>query len=246
MKPKQEKTPEELHDEIVEETIRESSGSSGKIKDEEIRNHMGKIFLYFIAGFIVLMFILWVLPSSFIKVDPEPKAVPKLADIIPDSLAMPNQANLSIPQGQIILKYVTPNEPVVKDAATRIATYGCEANMESYKVCQAKAIYYFVRDNFAYVSETDDYYQTPREMFYSKGGDCDDFAIMLASMEEAIGIPSRFVEVPGHVYVQIYIEDALNKYKQEDGWINVDATCRNCEFGSISTEFKDLPKNIIW
>jgi len=56
---------------------------------------------------------------------------------------------------------------------------------------------------------------------------------LLANLEEAIGIKTRFVFIPGHVYVQIKLDSALKKYKTNDEWINLDPTCDYCSFGEI-------------
>jgi len=224
-----------IHKEILKEAISEAeSGEAGKGRNP---------IFYISALFIIILLVLWALPLSTVKLDPEPRNMPLLNDILPDILSMPN---ISRPNGTNIRSFVDPINHVVKRAATKIVTQSCEPSKDAYKVCQAKAVFYFVRDNFAYVSETDEYIQTPEEMFYSRGGDCDDFAVLLASMEQAIGTPTRFVQMPRHVYVQVYVQDAHKKYKQEDGWINLDATCKSCGFGSVAVKYKNLPKRYIW
>jgi tetratricopeptide (TPR) repeat protein len=48
-----------------------------------------------------------------------------------------------------------------------------------------------------------DYVQFPRQTLIFKGGDCDDLSVCYASLLEAIGIPSAFITVPGHIYVAL-------------------------------------------
>jgi transglutaminase-like putative cysteine protease len=65
------------------------------------------------------------------------------------------------------------------------------------------------------------------------GADCDGLSILLANLEMAIGVPTRFAFIPGHSYVQVKIDAAPKKYKEADGWISLDPTCRHCDFGEV-------------
>jgi transglutaminase-like putative cysteine protease len=62
--------------------------------------------------------------------------------------------------------------------------------------------------------------------------------VLLASLLEAIGIPTRLAFVPRHVYVEAYIPDAPRRY-QQDGWVSLDATCKECDFGEVMWQFRD-------
>ena len=108
---------------------------------------------------------------------------------------------------------------------------GCKSS----KVCNAKAIYYFVQQNINYVNDpvSREYLASTTETLSTGSGDCDDYSILLSNLLQSIGIPTRFVFVPSHVYVQANLPDAMKKYQQEDSWVNLDATCSNCEFGNI-------------
>jgi transglutaminase-like putative cysteine protease len=108
-------------------------------------------------------------------------------------------------------------------------------------------MFYFVRDNIEYVNDPvkKEYIKGAKETLVSKVGDCDDHSVLLANLLQAVGIDARFVLITNHIYVQIYLEDARNKYKQEDGWINLDPTCSNCEFGEVSYSTALSPKNTI-
>jgi transglutaminase-like putative cysteine protease len=196
--------------------------------------------VYILAVFFALLIILMVVPYYSIRANPEPSRQILLNDVIPAGLNIP-PANHTPDYKSDYYLLVTPTNPTVKDIATQIATYGCGSNA----ICQAKAEFYFVRNSFAYVSETDDYLQSPQEMLLTRGGDCDDHAIMLANLMQAIGIPTKFVFVPGHVYVDIYLEDVPRKYKNDYGWVSVDATCKSCDFGEIPQKYADVEKMYI-
>ncbi|MBN1502533.1 transglutaminase domain-containing protein [Candidatus Woesearchaeota archaeon] len=181
------------------------------------------------ALFLVLIIVLINIPLSGIKIDPEPQNVPGL-EIIPKDIELADR--ISVEERQDFLRLINPADPVIKQVADIIAAESCDSN----KVCQAKAIFYFVRDNFDYVSDPTEfeYIKSARESLISKAGDCDDAAILAANLMEAIGINTQFVFIPNHVYIQIYLPDALSKYKEKGGdWINLDPTCESCKFGEI-------------
>ena len=68
---------------------------------------------------------------------------------------------------------------------------------------------------------------------------------MLATLLGSVGIDTRFVFVPGHVYVEAWIPDALRRYKSEDDWVPLDATCNSCGFGEIHYSYSDDAKSYI-
>jgi transglutaminase-like putative cysteine protease len=176
------------------------------------------------------LLILWLIPYYAVRLDPEPKYLPTIAEVIPKDM------NITVHNHQIFSvedynKLVTPSDPIIKYTADRIAGLSCEGS----RICQAKAIFYFVQKNFQYVSDplTFEYVKSAQESLASLGGDCDDASVLLANLEEAIGITTRFIFIPGHVYIQIYLPEAARKYKDKDSWVNLDATCSNCGFGEI-------------
>ena len=196
---------------------------------EEIQEHWYKGPIKYILGiFLIFILVLMIVPRYAVKLDPAPKRIPELGEVLPTNITILNN---SVSNRQDFLKLVKPNDPVIKQVADKVASISCDGQ----RVCQAKAVYYFVRDNFDYVSDPNkfEYVKSARESLVSGGGDCDDASVLLANLEEAIGVRSRFVFIPGHVYVQIWMPEAMNRYKTEDDWITVDATCRTCDFGEI-------------
>ncbi|MBW2977831.1 transglutaminase-like domain-containing protein [Candidatus Woesearchaeota archaeon] len=200
---------------MEEETIEPEPWYKGPIK-------------YIMGIFLVLLIVLMVVPRYAVKLDPSPNRIPELGEVLPLNITILNN---SVSSRQDFLKLVQPNDPVIKQVADKVASIACDGQ----KVCQAKAIYHFVRDNFDYVSDPNryEYVKSARESLVSGGGDCDDSSVLLANLMEAIGIKSRFVFIPGHVYVQIWLPKAMNRYKTEDDWITVDAVCKTCDFGEL-------------
>lgn len=227
------------HEEIFGDVRKEvESGKLDKIEDKP-KNPLVPIM---IALFILLIFIVSVVPYFYVKADPTPKNVPALGELITDSNIVNNTFKVS--SSIDFLKLLNPDDPFIKQIAVKIATQSCNDAQERAKLCQAKAIYLFVRDNIQYVNDpvfpADDYVETAPEVLYTGGSDCDGMAVLLANLEGAIGVPVKFVFIPNHVYIWIYIEDAPGKYfidkKDNFGWIRLDATCKDCGFGEIPTE----------
>jgi transglutaminase-like putative cysteine protease len=187
--------------------------------------------------FLILILILWLVPFYGIKQNPEPNYLPTIAEL--------NVPDMTIPEinSNKISAYVQVNSGI-KQIADKIVTLSCK---ETHKVCNAKAIFYFVQKNFNYLNDplTFEYYKTPQESLKSNSGDCDDASILLSSLLQSIGFQTRFVFVPGHVYVQVKIPEAVSSYKTEDDWINIDATCSNCKFGEISYTYSDAKKSYL-
>ncbi len=185
--------------------------------------------VYIIALFLVLMLIIWIVPYYSIKLDPEPKNIPEKESILPANITIEKRNTTFVTRNEF-LSLLNPNDQLIKQTASKVASQSCN----SEKVCQAKAIFYFMRDNFDYVSDPrTEYVESAREVLATGGSDCDGMAVLLANLEQAIGIETRFVFIPGHVYVQIKLDEAMKKYKTDDGWISLDATCSYCSFGEI-------------
>ena len=82
-----------------------------------------------------------VVPYYAVRLDPEPKNIPSIAEIVPDDFI---PGNVTWVRSKYLL-FVRPKS--VKPFADRIVSQSCEGN----KICNAKALFYFVRDNFDYV-----------------------------------------------------------------------------------------------
>lgn len=183
------------------------------------------------ALFLLLMLITWLVPYYSVKLNPEPADIPTISEIYSQFLVGVNIGNKT---GTDSLKeaamHVKTNDPILKQVSTKIAVKSCPSS----KLCHTKAIYYFVRDNIKYISDPveKEYISNPIETLKTGGGDCDDGSILLFAMLESVGIDAQIVTIPGHAFVKAYMPDAPAKY-QNDGWIYLDWTCRNCEFGKI-------------
>ena len=188
-----------------------------------------------IGLFLILLLVMWLIPYYGIKQNPEPNYLPTLENL--------NVPEMTIPEtnSEKITAYVQVN-PEIKQIADKIVTLSCE---ETSKVCNSKAIFYFVQKNFNYLNDplAFEYYKTPQESFNSNSGDCDDASILLSSLLQSIGLQTRFVFVPGHVFVQVKLKEAISRYKSEGDWVNLDATCSNCEFAELDYSYSGSKKS---
>ncbi len=194
---------------------------------------------YILAIGIIFILVLWLFPVYSVKLDPHPNVIPKLGEVLPDDINV-TESHFN----EISLVMVNGKDDVVKEVADKVSVRSCK---ESSKVCHAKALFYFVRDNFDYVSDPNkyEYVKSAKQSLVSGGGDCDDASVLLASLLDAVGIRSRFVFIPGHVYVQAYLPEALNRYKDKGDYVNLDAVCSSCEFGEISWKSFEKEKMIL-
>ena len=205
-----------------------------KHHEEEEREPWWKGPVKWIMGmFLVLMLIGMYFPYYNLKHNPAPTNIPNIDDIgwILEGEDV-NNLNRTNSLKQAIL-FVDPTNPMIKQAATTISTQSCEGS----KICNAKAVYYFVRDNIEYVSDPvgKEYIEPPVEVLKTGGADCESGAILLAALEESIGVSARFVLIPNHALIKIFMPDAPKRYRHGE-WIYLDWTCSSCDFGELSRE----------
>jgi hypothetical protein len=205
-------------------------------QEEELEEqpwHVGPIKIM-IGLFLALIIIMMAVPYYGVKLDPEPKKMITLSDLNVEQL---QTSNLTYSFDELY-KIVKPDDVQTKHIANLIASYGCDDS----RVCQAKAIYYFVRDNINYVRDpfNTEYIEDPKEVLKSKGGDCESGSILLATLEKAIGVQSQLVIISEHAYLRIKLPEAINKYKIEEDWVYLDWTCNECGFGEVP--WQDIQK----
>jgi hypothetical protein len=118
---------------------------------------------------------------------------------------------------------------------------------------QARRLYEYVRDEITYIYDPRNVeeVQPPEITLKLHAGDCDDKAVLLASLLLSIGFETCFFIAdtnndgyPDHVYVGVYLPDAPEIYKPlpekllDDGrnlhdWIPLDPACEDSDFGVI-------------
>ena len=209
--------------------------------EEIIEPWYKKPLTYVLALFLILLLVLWYFPSQSVKVDPEPSVIPPLSDVLPSEIVLGNRTSRLISQEDFV-SFVDPSDPVIKRIATQIASSACASGEI---VCQSKALFYFVRDNLDYVRDPVDfeYVEDPKEVLHNGGGDCESGALLLASLQESIGIDAQVVMIPGHAFLRVKLPEAVRRYKQDGDWVYLDWTCSGCAFGEIPLQNRDKKRS---
>lgn len=186
---------------------------------------------YIIMIFLILLLVMWFFPAYSVKIDPEPSKIVSLSELPLEDIQLNETQKYNLKNKNDLTAFINSNDPKIKQIATRIAAISCDGS----KICHAKALYYFVRDNIKYVSDpvNFEYVEDPKEVLVNGGGDCESGTILLASLMQADGISSQIVLIPNHAFLRIKLDNALRRYKAEDGYIYLDWTCSDCEFGEL-------------
>jgi tetratricopeptide (TPR) repeat protein len=148
--------------------------------------------------------------------------------------------------------YVTLSDHVV-DAfareATRIAALSHTGSVQRNIVFGAALVDALASIGFAYVPDPNNPYSAisetpravdtiayPRETLRRRTGDCDDSSVLLAALLENVGIATRFVDVPGHIFlmmdsgvhernrVALGVEESRTVVAGERVWIPLETT----------------------
>jgi hypothetical protein len=92
------------------------------------------------------------------------------------------------------------------------------------KIGQIERIFRYVTDRIIFLNDPGgEYVGNPLEVLRTQVGDCDCKATTLSTLLEAAGFPTRFVFVPGHVYVEVEIPSDLKHRLPERAFSRVDA-----------------------
>lgn len=198
--------------------------------------------IYIMAVFLILLLVVMIVPQYAIKIDPRPDKIPTFNEVFLFDANLSTET-YNLKSSADMIRFVTPENPIVKTTANKIVTTACD----SERVCYAKAIYYFVRDNFKYVSDPVDfeYVEKPQDFMLSGGGDCESGTLLMANLMEAVGIDAELVLIPGHAFLRIWMPEALNRYQMDGDWIYLDWTCSSCSFGEIPARNIKIEKRIL-
>lgn len=94
---------------------------------------------------------------------------------------------------------------------------------------QARACFYWVRDNIRYVGDVSgvETIHTPEELLKTMQGDCDDKSIMVCALLESIGHKTRFLAIGRHAgqYSHVLAETRIG-----NSWFAMETT-ENYAFG---------------
>lgn len=183
---------------------------------------------YLVGSILVILLIIWLVPTDLIPNRVHVKALPELSTITPMIKDIPER-----PQALNPYLYLTENDPTIKRIAATIVTSACATTDQH---CYADALGYFVRNNIKYVTDpTSEYYELPHETLLAGAADCDGQAILLSSLMRAVGIQTRFGEQPGHLYVEAYLpKKNIFARSYVYAWHPYDPTCKSCTPGELT------------
>ncbi len=153
--------------------------------------------------------------------------------------------NYEIPNDPLIemraILYNSQQDFSVRESAARI-TSRCTSQDS---ICEISTIFSFVANEIKYMSDParKDRFSHPLETLQLRIGDCDCKSILLASLLETIGHKTELVLYPGHVFVQVHIENAdvvrlpANAYhitKNGEVWVPLESTAEGTYIGWMS------------
>ncbi|MBU0577809.1 hypothetical protein KJ742_05880 [Patescibacteria group bacterium] len=193
---------------------------------EEITPKKRNPFYGVLALFTAVALFLLSLQGYFYLMHPEPVNIPKLSEVqefLPSNLDNPFTSHRA-DDLEIVME---ESSDTIKQVANYIAANSCK---KADRVCQSKALFYFVRDNIQYVPDEKfhDQLENPITVLKTGGADCEDMAVLLLALEKSIGNSVQLVYVPSHAFAQI----SIPKYKSEK-WLNLEATCDTCQFNEL-------------
>lgn len=135
----------------------------------------------------------------------------------------------------IINRLVEPSEPDVRDKAAEVA----RSYPGAYNIYQVCALFDMVKDKIEYVSDPrgNDIWEPANVTLRVGAGDCEDQAILLSSMLEAVGGTTRVYLTNNHAFSAVYIgkgtdatEASIKGVRAYYG--NVDVNYLTDEYGS--------------
>lgn len=75
----------------------------------------------------------------------------------------------------------------------------------NYSMMQLIKAYEMVRNSIDYALDEEDHWQSPAETIALGYGDCEDHALLLASMVTGLGGTCRVNLIPGHAFITVYV-----------------------------------------
>jgi len=164
--------------------------------------------------------------------------------------------------------FVTAQDPVVTDFARAIAA-GNDPKLESgnlrnvytamrvFNGLGAYGIRYVPDPNnpFSRISATRDAVdnvQYPRQLLTSRSGDCDDMSVLYCSLLENLGVPTAFLDGPGHILMlfdtglhernrsALSLDTTMTVVRDERVWIPVETTMIGKSFLEAWVEGADI------
>jgi len=198
--------------------------------EDEFTPRKRSAFQIVVAIIITIALFLLSIQAYFFLIRPQPVNIPNLEDVS-GFLGTELEKPFSSHHPDAVRGVVNDSRDSIKQVANFIAAKSCR---KADRVCQSKALYYFVRDEIKYVPDDrfHDQLESPLTVLKTGGADCEDTAVLLIALQKAIGNKVRLVFIPGHAYAQVSIPDYRN-----EKWLNLEGTCGSCQFGELPNNY---------
>jgi transglutaminase-like putative cysteine protease len=99
---------------------------------------------------------------------------------------------------------------------------------------EARVLFYFVRDEIRYTRDPNRFelVQSPDKTLAFGHGDCDDMSVLLATLLESVGHPTRFIAAGfmGGPIEHVWVETKIGG-RDGNRWFAMDATESELDFG---------------
>lgn len=115
--------------------------------------------------------------------------------------------NIWTTETNTIYYYDKVNERVDGGAVGSVITQVLEAYPGDYSILQICEAYQWVHSNVEYVDDVGDYWQSAEETMSSLTGDCEDQAILMASIIKGLGGNARVNIINGHAFPTVFVSD---------------------------------------
>lgn len=132
----------------------------------------------------------------------------------------------------------------IRNVAAQL-TKGCDMD----EICRIGNIYRYVADQIDYMPDPwdEEHFADALETIYVGAGDCDCKSILLATLLRANGFRVALVFIPGHVFVEVYVNQnyvaqiPTNAYYRSDPenggvWIPLESTAAGAQIGWVPDE----------
>jgi hypothetical protein len=102
-------------------------------------------------------------------------------------------------------RYFNKIESLIDFDDVRSIADGLKGEYTAYDIQQIIAAFDWVTANIEYVDDPNDDWQSPTETIALKGGDCEDQAMLVASIIGALGGSARVNLIEGHAFASVFI-----------------------------------------
>jgi hypothetical protein len=181
--------------------------------------------------------------SARVDADGESGGAPVAAELSA-TLRLHNRNALSWDDDRKIASFVTAKDPEVLAFARNVVTWmqdtrnpAVDENLQKalvlYEAVRAYGVRYEIDPTtpFAELSTDEsaiDFLQFPRQTLGYTSGDCDDLTALYCALLEAVGVPTAFITVPGHILPAFALSSSVGQdwsiVSDGQAWVPVEAT----------------------